>query len=46
VVRLALEKTPKGATHWSSPMLAVRTGLSQSTISHIWRVFGLKPHRT
>jgi transposase len=24
VVRLALEKTPKGATHWSSRMLAVR----------------------
>ena len=33
VVRLTLEKTPKGATHWSSRMLAVRTGLSQSTIS-------------
>jgi hypothetical protein len=27
-------------------MLAVRTGLSQSTISRIWRAFGLKPHRT
>lgn len=46
VVRLTLEKTPKGATHWSSRMLAARTGLSQSTISRIWRAFGLKPHRT
>ena len=46
VVRLTLEKTAKGATHWSSRMLAVRTGLSQSTISRIWRAFGLKPHRT
>lgn len=45
VVRLTLEKTPKGATHWSSRMLAARTGLSQSTISRIWRAFGLKPHR-
>lgn len=45
VVRLTLEKTPKGATHWSSRMLAVKTGLSQSTISRIWRAFGLKPHR-
>jgi len=45
-VRLTLEKTPKGATHWSSRMLAARTGLSQSTISRIWRAFGLKPHRT
>jgi transposase len=46
VVRLTLEKTPKGATHWSSRLLAARTGLSQSTISRIWRAFGLKPHRT
>lgn len=45
VVRLTLEKIPKGATHWSSRMLAARTGLSQSTISRIWRAFGLKPHR-
>jgi len=46
VVRLTLEKTPKGATHWSSRMLAARTGLSQSTISRVWRAFGLKPHRS
>jgi transposase len=46
VVRLTLEKTPKGATHRSSHMLAARTGLSQSTISRIWRAYGLKPHRT
>jgi transposase len=45
VVRLTLEKTPKGATHWSSRMLAARTGLSQSTISRIWRAFGRKSHR-
>ena len=46
VVRLTLEKTPKGVTHWSSRMLAAKTGLSQSTISRVWRAFGLKPHRT
>jgi len=46
VVRMTLEKTPKGATHWSSRMLAAKTGISQSTISRIWRAFGLKPHRT
>ena len=45
VVRLTLENTPKGATHWSSRTLASKTGLSQSTISRIWRAFGLKPHR-
>jgi transposase len=46
VVRLTLEKTPKGVTHRSSRMLAAKTGLSQSTISRVWRAFGLKPHRT
>ena len=46
VVRLTLEKTPKGVTHWSSRMLAAKSGLSQSTISRVWRAFGLKPHRT
>jgi len=46
VVRLTLEKTPQGATHWSTRMLAARTGFSQSSISRIWRAFGLKPHRS
>ena len=45
VVRMTLEKSPKGATHWSSRMLAAKTGISQSTVSRIWRAFGLKPHR-
>src|SRR5215469_12072355 len=36
----------RGATHWSSRMLSARTGLSQSTISRVWRAFGLKPHRS
>jgi transposase len=44
-VRLTLEEAPKGATHWSSRSLAVRTGLSQSTVSRIWRAFGLRPDR-
>ena len=44
-VRLTLEEAPKGATHWSSRGLAARTGLSQSTVSRIWRAFGLRPHR-
>src|ERR1022692_1984269 len=45
-VRLPLEEAPKGATHWSSRALAARTGLSQSTVSRIWRAFGLRPHRS
>src|ERR1700730_17595563 len=43
-VRLTLEEAPQGATHWSSRALAARTGLSQSTVSRIWRAFGLRPH--
>lgn len=45
VVRLTLETRPKGSTHWSTRALAEKTGLSQSTVSRIWRAFRLKPHR-
>jgi hypothetical protein len=45
VVRLTLESAPVDATHWSSRAMAKRSGLSQSTISRIWRAFGLQPHR-
>ena len=41
-----LEETPRGATHWSTRQMAVAVGLSASSISKIWRAFGLKPHRT
>ncbi|MGW3511951.1 helix-turn-helix domain-containing protein [Streptomyces sp. NPDC000994] len=36
--------TPKNATHWSTREMAAASGLSQSTVSRIWRTFGLKPH--
>ena len=39
-----LETTPKNATHWSTREMARRVGLSQATVSRIWRAFGLKPH--
>jgi hypothetical protein len=41
-----LETTPKAATHWSSRDMATTCGLSQSTVSRIWRAFELQPHRT
>jgi transposase len=41
-----LEETPKGATHWSTRSMAKHMGLSQSTISRIWRAFELQPHRS
>ena len=45
VVRLTLESTPLEATHWSTRAMAKRCGLSQSTVSRIWRAFALQPHR-
>jgi len=46
LLALTLETTPKAATHWSSRDMAKTCGLSQSTVSRIWRAFGLQPHRT
>jgi len=46
VVRLTLESKPREATHWSTRGMAARCGLSQSTVTRIWRAFGLQPHRT
>lgn len=38
-------KKPKGRTHWSTRAMAQAQGVSQSTISRLWRQHGLKPHR-
>ena len=46
VIRLTLQSKPKGATHWSTRLMAKQVGLSQSTISRIWRAFHIKPHRS
>ncbi len=46
VVRMTLESTPTDATHWSTRSMASRSGLSQSTVSRIWRAFALQPHRS
>ena len=44
-VTITLESTPTDATHWSTRDLAKRIGVSQSTVSRIWRAFNLQPHR-
>jgi transposase len=45
VITATLETAPpKGDTHWSTRSMASATGMSQSSISRIWRAFGLKPH--
>lgn len=46
VVRLTLHAKPNGATHWSSRKLARTAGVSQSSVSRIWRAFKLRPWRT
>jgi transposase len=45
VIVKTLEEQPADATHWSTRSMAQATGLSQSSISRIWRAFGLQPHR-
>ncbi len=45
VVVKTLEEKPKDATHWSTRSMAQATGMSQTSISLIWRAFGLQPWR-
>ena len=45
VLTRTLESQSEAATHWSTRDMAKATGLSQSTISRIWRAFSLAPHR-
>jgi len=44
-IRLTLETTPRGATHWSLRSMAAAVGHAPSTIHRIWQAFGLQPHR-
>ncbi|MFG2142617.1 IS630 family transposase [Streptomyces sp. NPDC048696] len=46
VIVKTLEEKPKNATHWSTRPMAAATGMSQSTVSRIWRAFALAPHRS
>ena len=46
VVTRTLETKPTGATHRSTRTLAEELGVSQSTVSRIWRAFNLQPHRS
>ena len=38
-IRTTLESRPKDATQWSTRSLAKKLGLSQSTVSRMWRAF-------
>ena len=45
IVRLTLQETPPGETHWSCRTMAQRAGVSSSTVQRIWSARGIKPHR-
>jgi transposase len=44
VTRTLTERGPGQDSHWSTRTMAAQSGLSQSSVSRIWRAFGLKPH--
>ena len=46
MITRTLESQPEGATHWSTRAMARQAGMSQTTVSRIWRAFGLQPHRS
>lgn len=46
LIRTTLQQKPEGSTHWSTRKLAKKVGVSQSSVSRVWRAFKLKPHRT
>jgi len=45
VITATLEQEPPGGdTHWSTRSMARSAGMFQSSISRVWRAFGLMPH--
>jgi transposase len=46
LIATTLNERPREATHWSTRLLAQKLKMSQSTVSRVWRAFGLQPHRS
>lgn len=46
LIATTLNELPRDATHWSTRTMARKLKLSQSTVSRVWRAFGLQPHRS
>lgn len=46
ILELTRRGPTDGSTHWSSYRLAKEMGVSQSTVSRVWRQFGLQAHRS
>lgn len=45
IVKTLESRRTDGGIHWSTRQMAKKVGLSQSTVSRIWRAFGLQPHQ-
>lgn len=45
LITATLETAPRDSTHWSTRSMAAHLGMSQSTVSRVWRAFGLAPHK-
>jgi len=45
IVKRTLETTARRSTHWSTREMAKDVGVSQWTVSRIWRAFNQQPHR-
>jgi len=44
IVRLTTQTQPEAATHWSTRTMAVRAGVSDTTVLRVWHRNGIKPH--
>lgn len=46
ILELTRREPTDGSTHWSSYRLAKELGVSQATVSRVWRKFGLQRHHS
>ncbi|MCH9682751.1 MAG: helix-turn-helix domain-containing protein [Deltaproteobacteria bacterium] len=42
LIRATLQSAPEDQTHWSTRQLADRVGVSQASVSRVWRAFKLQ----
>ncbi len=45
LISRTLRTRPQNATHWTTRLIAGKSGISKSTVQRVWNAFGLQPHR-
>ncbi|MDG6995665.1 MAG: hypothetical protein JRN52_07065 [Nitrososphaerota archaeon] len=45
IIHTTLHTKPRGATHWSTRMLAKELGISHFTVHRVWKLRKIQPHR-